>query len=168
VSINRSQIDLKRKTCDIRTWKKHLFLDISSANTDTLVPSPYLCAESCRIEVFDCFLSHFRTSVSTSSPSEKYLPPSCEPLYATHTSHRKLETFLYGYFLHWVFLPTKTHNKTLLFGRILLKYGRRFDYRNQPLNMRMNVCYLDLFILKIVVYKNGLGNAHPAFCSNFV
>jgi hypothetical protein len=27
----------------------------------------------------------------------KLLPPSCEPLYATNTSHRKQETFLYKY-----------------------------------------------------------------------
>jgi uncharacterized membrane protein len=26
---------------------------------------------------------------------------------------------------------------------IILKYGRHFDYQNQPLNMRMRVCYLD-------------------------
>jgi hypothetical protein len=32
------QMDIKRKTCDIQTWKKHLFLDISYANIDTLVP----------------------------------------------------------------------------------------------------------------------------------
>jgi hypothetical protein len=35
-SVNRSQMDIKRKTCDIQTWKKHLFLDISSTNIDTL------------------------------------------------------------------------------------------------------------------------------------
>jgi hypothetical protein len=31
-SVNRSQMDIKRtrKTCDIRTWKKHLFPDVSS------------------------------------------------------------------------------------------------------------------------------------------
>jgi hypothetical protein len=27
-------MDIKRKTCDIRTWKKHLFLDLSSTNID--------------------------------------------------------------------------------------------------------------------------------------
>jgi hypothetical protein len=32
-------MDVKRNTCDIRTWKKHLFLDISSTNIDTLAPS---------------------------------------------------------------------------------------------------------------------------------
>jgi hypothetical protein len=35
------------------------------------------------------------------------------------------------------------HNMTLLFGSILLKHGRRFDYWNQPLNMRIRFCYLD-------------------------
>jgi uncharacterized membrane protein len=39
------------------------------------------------------------------------------------------------------YCPQKTHNRTLLFGS--LSYGHQFDYRNQPLNMRMRVCYLD-------------------------
>jgi hypothetical protein len=51
-SVNRSQIDIKRKTRDIRTWKKHLFLDMSSTNTDRLVPSLYHCVETHIIEVF--------------------------------------------------------------------------------------------------------------------
>jgi hypothetical protein len=51
-SVSRSQMDIKRKSCDIRTWKKHLFLDISSTNTDTLVPSLHECIETCSIEVF--------------------------------------------------------------------------------------------------------------------
>jgi hypothetical protein len=38
-SVNGSQMAIKRRTSEIRTWKKHLFLDISSTNTDTLVPS---------------------------------------------------------------------------------------------------------------------------------
>jgi hypothetical protein len=36
-SVNRSQMDVKCKACDIWTWKKRLFLDTSSANIDTLV-----------------------------------------------------------------------------------------------------------------------------------
>jgi hypothetical protein len=40
------------------------------------------------------------------------------------------------------FIP-ETHNRTLLFGSIPLKYGRHFDYLNHPLNMRMRVCYLN-------------------------
>jgi hypothetical protein len=68
---------------------------------------------------------------------------SCEPLYATNTSHRKEQTFLYKCALHWVLLPTKTHNRTLLFDSILHKHGRHFDYWNQHLNMSMRLCYLD-------------------------
>jgi hypothetical protein len=45
-------MDSKRKKCDIRTWKKHLFLDISSTNIDTLVPSLYQCVETHSMEVF--------------------------------------------------------------------------------------------------------------------
>jgi hypothetical protein len=33
--------------------------------------------------------------------------------------------------------------RTLLFGSTHLKHGRNFDYRNQPLNMCMRVCYLN-------------------------
>jgi hypothetical protein len=42
---------IKRKTNEIRTWKKHLFLDISSTNIDILVPSLYLCVETRSMEV---------------------------------------------------------------------------------------------------------------------
>jgi hypothetical protein len=70
--------------------------------------------------------------------------PSCVPFYATNTSHRKQETFLYEYPLHWVLWLTKnTHNRTLLFSSTLLKHGRHFDYWNHPLNMCMHICYLD-------------------------
>jgi hypothetical protein len=51
-SVNGSQIDIKRKTCDIRTWKKHLFLNISSANNDTFVQSLYQCVETRSTDVF--------------------------------------------------------------------------------------------------------------------
>jgi hypothetical protein len=50
-SVNRTHVDIKRKICDIRTRKKHLFLDIRSINTDTLVPSLCQCVETCSIEV---------------------------------------------------------------------------------------------------------------------
>jgi hypothetical protein len=45
--------------------------------------------------------------------------------------------------LHWALFPTKTYNRTLFFGNILLKHGHHFDYWNQPLNRRMRFCYLD-------------------------
>jgi hypothetical protein len=51
-SLNRSQMHIKHKICVIRTWKEHLFLDISSTNTDTLVPLLYQCVKTSSIEVF--------------------------------------------------------------------------------------------------------------------
>jgi hypothetical protein len=92
---------------------------------------------------FDRCPSHFRTSVSTSSSSANCLPPSYEPLYATDTSHRKREAFLYEQPLHWVLLPRKKNaQQNSFFGSIRPKHGRHFDYWNQPLNMHMRVCYL--------------------------
>jgi hypothetical protein len=50
--ISGSQLDIKRKTCVIRTWEKHLFLYISFTNIDTPVPSLYQCVETRSTEVF--------------------------------------------------------------------------------------------------------------------
>jgi hypothetical protein len=52
------------------------------------------------------------------------------PLYATNTSHRNQETFIYEYHLYRVLLPTKkeTQHRMLLFGSILLKHDHHFHY----------------------------------------
>jgi hypothetical protein len=115
---NWTQLDIKRKTCDIRTWKKYLFLDISSTNIDTFAPSLYQCFETRSIEVFLLFsqsLPHLRFNLFF---LERISLPSCEPLYATNTSNCKEETFLYEYPLHWVLLSTKKNNaqRNLIFG----------------------------------------------------
>jgi hypothetical protein len=34
-SVNTSEMDIKLKTCDSRTWKKTLFLEMSFTNIDT-------------------------------------------------------------------------------------------------------------------------------------
>jgi hypothetical protein len=137
-------MDIKRKTCDIGIWKKNLFLDISSTNIDTLVPSLYRYVETRSMEVFWLLsqpLSHLRLNLFVISET---FSTKVEPLYATNTSRNKQETFLCEYPLHWVLLPTKsTDNRTLLFGNTLLTYGHHFDYWTQPLNMLMRVCYLD-------------------------
>jgi hypothetical protein len=87
-----------------------------------------------------------RESPETFERPWENLWPTCERLYATNTSHRKQEIFLYEYPLHWVTLLTKKkHKRTLLFGSITLKQGRHFDYWNQPPKMR--VCYLDWTVL---------------------
>jgi hypothetical protein len=60
-------MDIKYKTCDIRTREKHLFLDISSTNIDTLVPSLYHCVENGIIVVlfFPQPLPHLRSTSSS-------------------------------------------------------------------------------------------------------
>jgi hypothetical protein len=115
-TVNRSQIELSRKTCDIRNWKRNVFLDISSTNTDILVPSLCLCVETRSIEVFwllsqplPQLIGHY---LRLSNILERISGPSYEPLSATNTSHRKQEIFIYECPLHWVLLPTKKKSTT--------------------------------------------------------
>jgi hypothetical protein len=138
-SVNMSQMDIKRKTRDIRTWKKKTFTSLHILHQQS-----YLCPIALPVgrNPQHRSLSHLLTSVSTSSSSENRLPPSCEPLYATNTSTVNIPlliSFALSPFTH----KKKTHNRTLLFGSILLRHGRHFDYWNLPMNMRMRVCYLD-------------------------
>jgi hypothetical protein len=142
VSLNKRDT-YKVKYVIFAPGKKHLFPDISSTNIDTLVKSLYHCAETSSTEVFWLLshpLPHLRFNLFISETSATKV----EPLYATNTSHRKQETFLYQYPLYWLPLLTKeTHNRTLLLDSTLLTHSRHFDYWNQPLNMRVRVCYLD-------------------------
>jgi hypothetical protein len=158
---------MKLKTCV--TWTKHSFLDISSTNIDTSVSSHYQCVEICNINSSDRCFGHFRTFVSTSATK-------AEPLSATDTSHFKQVTFLYEYHLPRVLLRTKTRNRILHFGSTLSKHGRHFYYRNQPLNMRMSVFYLNchevwlccylLIEIKDLLYRLQLFYFHfwPIYC----
>jgi hypothetical protein len=91
--------------------KNSYFSSITSTNIDTLVPSLYQCVETRSIEV-SWLLSqplpypvghHLRFS----NVLESISPPSCEPLYAINTSHRKHEIFLYEYPFHWIFVPQR-------------------------------------------------------------
>jgi hypothetical protein len=94
-------------------------------------------------------LSHFRT---WSGISCNFLTTQLWTALRDDTSHRKQETFLCEYPLHWVLLPRKTHIRTLLLGSIVLEHGLHFDYWNQPLNMRMRVCYLDCHVAGLCCY----------------
>jgi hypothetical protein len=51
-SVNRLQMEIQRQKIDIRTSKKHLFLDISSTNIATIVPSLYQRVQTRSAEVF--------------------------------------------------------------------------------------------------------------------
>jgi hypothetical protein len=97
----------------------------------------------------DLVVHHLRLS----KVLERISRPTCEPLYATNTSHREEETFIYDCPLHWVLLLTKKrHNRTLLFGNTILKHGRQFDYWYHPLDIRMRVCYLDCHEAELCCY----------------
>jgi hypothetical protein len=69
---------------------------------------------------------------------ERVSRPSCELLYATNTSHRKQETFLYEYPL-----PTKNAQQNAALQYYTPQHSRHFDYCNQPLNMCLCICCLD-------------------------
>jgi hypothetical protein len=144
-SINRSQMNIKRKTYYILTWKKYLFIDISSTNIDTLVSSLNQGVETDGVEVF--WLSQPRPQLRSILRHQRNVchvsRPSSEPLYSTNTSHSKQEIFLYEYPLHWVLLPTEYEQQDAGLGSYTSQHGRHFDYWNQPLNMRICVCCLD-------------------------
>jgi hypothetical protein len=107
--VNMSQMDIKRNTCDIPAWEKHLFLAVSFTSIDTHVPSLQHCVETHSIEVFWLLsqsLPHLRFNLLFIA--ETFSRPTCEQLYATNTSHRKQgKKILYEYPLHWVLSPTE-------------------------------------------------------------
>jgi hypothetical protein len=143
-SVDRLQIGIKRKIYDIRTCgKTFISLHILHQHWYTgLIALP--------VSPNPQPLPHLRFNLFVIGET---FATKMEPLYMTNTSHRKHETFHYGYALHWVLLPTKkAHNRTLLFGSTFLKNGRHFHYRNQPLNMCMRVCYLDCHEVELCCY----------------
>jgi hypothetical protein len=114
---------------------KHLFFDISSTNIDTLVPSLYQCFETRSVEIFFVVVS------ATSAPPFQPLRHQRNICHQGWTVNRKL--FFMNILCIGSFCAQKAHNRTQLFGSLLLKHGRHFYYWTQPLNMRMRVCYLD-------------------------
>jgi hypothetical protein len=118
----RSYFIFYNSTCDIRIWGKHSFLDISFTNPDTLVSSLYQCVKTRNTEVSWLLSQRFNLFIMSETFVTKvtFSWPSCEPPYTTNSPHLKQETVLYKHFLHWSLSPTKTRNRTLFFGSILL------------------------------------------------
>jgi hypothetical protein len=146
-SIYRPQMDIKSRTCDIRTWKKALI------SRNILHQHWYTCPIALPVRRNSQHMSLLTVMPANSAPPfqhlrllnvrERILQTRCEPLYATNTSHRKLEIFLDEYPLHWVLLLTKNAHQNPIFRYYTPKHGRHFDYWNDPLIMRMRVCNLD-------------------------
>jgi hypothetical protein len=74
-SVGGPQLNIKRKTCDIRTWGKKI-LDVSSS-IDTHVPSLWQCVETRSVEIF------LKVVLATSAPPFEPLPQQrnvCHPV----------------------------------------------------------------------------------------
>jgi hypothetical protein len=99
--------------------KKKVFRGISSTNTNTHVPSRYQCVETQSTEVFWAF------SAAIARPFQPLRHLRNVRHADVNTFHRKQETFLYEFPMCSFLLPTKTHNRRLLFGSIL-KQGSPF------------------------------------------
>jgi hypothetical protein len=118
--------------------QKHLFLDISSANIDTLVPSVRRNPQHRSILTV--------VSAISSPPFQplRHQQNVCQPDVNCFTRQTLPTVNRKHFFILRImsFCPQSTHNITLLFGSICLQHGRHFDYWNQLLNMRMRVCCL--------------------------
>jgi hypothetical protein len=119
-SVNKTQMDIKRKTCDIRIWKKNInfstypaptMIHLSHSFTDASKPTP----RKSLIVVSATSASGRALWPNIERPWENF-SASCEELYATNISHSKVKIFPYDYPLHLVLLPTKKnaqHNAAL-------------------------------------------------------
>jgi hypothetical protein len=121
--------------------KKKAFPDISSTNS---VPSLYQCVETRSIQVFWLLsqpLPHLRFNVFViSEVFATFLGPVVNRLRDWHFSPQR-GNVLWICFALSTFAHENAHQNAA-FGITLLKYGRHFDYRNQPLNVRMRARYL--------------------------
>jgi hypothetical protein len=124
--------------------KKHLFLNISSTNTDTFVPLLYQYIENRSTDVFSTVV------LVTSMPQFQPLHHQrnvCHPVVNIFTWQTFPTINRKHFFMNILciesFCSQETHNRTLLFSNPLLKHSRHFDYWNQPLNLHMCICYLD-------------------------
>jgi hypothetical protein len=96
-------------------------------------------------------LSHFRASDSTSS-SAKLLPPTLNRF-----TRQTFPTINRNHFLMnilWIesFCPRKKAQQNAALRYYTVKHGRHFDYWNQPLCIRMRVCYLDCHEVGLCCY----------------
>jgi hypothetical protein len=97
--------------------KKSLFLDISFANTNTLVLSLYQCFEIRNIEAYDCSLSHFARPLQLLRHQRNLCHPvvnrfTRQTLPTIHLTH----SFLNVLCIELFFPQKKTHNKIVIFG----------------------------------------------------
>jgi hypothetical protein len=143
----RSQLDIKRKTCDIRTFEKKTFI------SRHILHQHWYTLPVRRNPQHRSLL----TAVSaTSAPPFQPLPHQRNFCHVSRPSCESPIVNRICFFMNIVciksFCPQQKHSRTLHFGSILLKHGRPLDYWNQPLNMLMRVCYLNSFEAGLCCY----------------
>jgi hypothetical protein len=104
---NRSQTHIKRKACNVRTWKEHLFFNISSTNIDTLVPSLCQWVETHSVEVFCLLYEPFPHLRFNPFVLKRNFTTEAQPLYATKNSQRKQKICSWISFALSPFAPKK-------------------------------------------------------------
>jgi hypothetical protein len=125
-------MEIKCKTCDIRTWTKHLFLDISTTNIDKLAPRFTCASKPATQKSSDCCISHFGTwsgiicDFRTSLREILEAVVNCFTRQNLPTANRKL-CFMNVVCIEF-FCLQKTHNRTPFFRRTLHKLGCHSDY----------------------------------------
>jgi hypothetical protein len=144
-------MNIKRKACDIRTWKETFIsrhtlhqhccacpIALPVRRIPELFHPVHICF--CRIlyrVTWAGIICDFRTSLREfiDTVVDRFMR---QTLRAVNRKH-----FFVNILCIESFCAQESHNRTLLCGSILLKHGCHFDYWNQLLNMRIRVCYLD-------------------------
>jgi hypothetical protein len=131
--VNRSQMDIKRKTYDNRTWKNIYF---STYPPSTLIHLSHRFTSASKPAAQKSFwllsqpLPHLRFNLFViSETSATFLGPlvNCFTRQTLPTVNRKY--FLMNILCIESLCPQrKPHNRKLLLGSTLLKHGRHFDY----------------------------------------
>jgi hypothetical protein len=113
-------MDIKRKACDIRIWKKKTFIS-------------YTCPVTLPVRRN---LHRSLLTVSQTHPHPRFsfvigetFLTKVAPLYETHFPTQTGNIFMNILCIEYFCPPPpkKTHSRTLLFGNTLLKRGRHFD-----------------------------------------
>jgi hypothetical protein len=135
-------MDIKRKTCDIQTWKKKKNI------------SRHILRPTCPIALPVRWYSHHRsllTVVSATSAPDRASSATFERPWenfstmswtALRDRHFPRKHFFMNILCMELFYSQRKHNGTLIFGSILLEHFRHVEYWNQPLNMRLPIYYL--------------------------
>jgi hypothetical protein len=116
---------IKHKTCDIQPEKKHVFLNISSTNIDTLV----LIALPVRQNPQHGSLLNV-VSATSAPPFQplRHQRNLCHIVVNRFTRQTpptvNRNSFIMNIISIEFFCSQETHNRTLIFGSILRKYGR--------------------------------------------